>query len=119
MSDWRCECGHSASRHPYLTATFPDACSDCPCERFTLLTVQLEEGAHCELIGPLSGGLHSSDEPLTPVQLQMRLCESVSCRGERTPCSRCEPIVQHDSRLRAEIERLRADIESMWREPAP
>jgi len=118
VSDWRCECGHTAKRHPYLTATFPDACSDCPCERFTPMKIEIEEGAHCELIRPLTGGLLSTDEPLTPVQFQMRLCDSASCRGERTPCSRCEPIVAHDSRLRAEIERLREEIEGLTREKA-
>jgi hypothetical protein len=56
---------------------------------------------------------------LTPNQFQMRLCESALCRGEHPPCSRCEVLVAHDARLRAEIERLRDRVESISDEAGP
>jgi hypothetical protein len=112
-----CECGHSALRHPYLTETFPDACSECPCERYTARDAH--EGVACPLIAPFDAVPESADEIMSAVQFQIRLCDTALCRGERTPCSRCEVIVAHEARLRAEIERLRDEFTALTMKSGP
>lgn len=117
MSDPRCECGHRAAQHPYLTETFPDACSECSCERFTPWLLQ--EGDACPVVGRLQAGPESDGDMMSAVQFQMRICESALCRGEHVPCSRCEVLVEHEARLRAEIERLRREIDELTGEATP
>ena len=117
MSDSPCECGHSVRRHPYLTETFPDACSECPCERY--MAREVEREVACPLIAPFEAVPESADEMMSAVQFQMRLCEAALCRGERSPCSRCEVIVAHEAKLRAEIERLRDEVAALSMKSGP